>query len=150
MKKTALFVCLAAVLIACQSTDKKSTPAGELTKAQKDSSIVDSANFTTIQWLDTTSLDLGKVKEGDVVDVSYRFKNSGDKNLVIQDVVPGCGCTVPEKPEKPFLPGEQGVIRAKFNSAGRLGMNEKYITVKSNTTPDQQWILNFKVEVEKK
>lgn len=149
MKKTVLFVCLAAMLAACQSADQKSAT-GDLTKAQKDSSIIDSANFTTIQWLDTTSLDLGKVKDGDVVDVSYRFKNSGDKNLVIQDVVPGCGCTVPEKPEKPFLPGEQGVIRAKFNSGGRLGLNEKYITVKANTNPDQQWILKFKVEVEKK
>ena len=80
MKKL-LFVLVAAGLFACQSADKPIE--NELTQAQKDDARKDSANFTTIQWLDSTYLDLGKVKEGQVVEVSFRFKNSGTKNLVI-------------------------------------------------------------------
>ena len=99
MKKL-LFVLVAAGLFACQSADKPTED--KLTEAQKDNARKDSANFTTIQWLDSTYLDLGKVKEGQVVEVSFRFKNSGTKNLVIANVSASCGCTVPEKPEKTF------------------------------------------------
>ena len=39
-----------------------------------------------------------------------------------------CGCTVPEKPEKPFAPGEEGVIKAKFDSHGTsIGRNKKIL-----------------------
>ncbi|MEO8405457.1 MAG: DUF1573 domain-containing protein [Chitinophagaceae bacterium] len=149
MKKIAFLLCIAAtaLVVACNSADTKST--GGLTQAQKDSVGRDSANFTTIQWLDSTVLDLGKTKEGTVVDISYRFKNTGDKKLIIEDVRAGCGCTIPEKPEQPFAPGEQGVIRAKFNSAGKLGNNDKYVTVVANTKPDKETVLHFKVEVVK-
>ena len=148
MKKTGLLICLVAGLIACQSQDKK-IPAGALTQEQKDKAAADSANFTTIQWIDSSYHDFGKVKEGEVVEVNYRFKNSGNKPLVIQDVKPGCGCTIAEKLDKPFAPGEEGVVRAKFNSNGHPGTNEKYITVLANTNPDKTWILHFKVEVTK-
>ncbi|MEO5563769.1 MAG: DUF1573 domain-containing protein, partial [Chitinophagaceae bacterium] len=79
--------------------------------------------------------------------VSYRFKNSGNKSLVIEDVAAGCGCTVPEKPEQAFAPGEEGVIRAKFDSKGRVGTNNKFVTVTANTSPSKQQVLKFNVEV---
>ena len=149
MKKIGLALCIAAALVACQSADKKASP-GVLTQDQKDKAAIDTANFTTIQWIDSMYHDFGKVNEGDVVEVSYRFKNTGDKPLVVEDVIAGCGCTVPEKPEQAFAPGEQGVIRAKFNSNGHPGNNDKYVTVKANTKPDNQSILRFHVEVLKK
>jgi hypothetical protein len=88
------------------------------------------------------------VKEGQVVEVSYRFKNTGDKNLIIQNVSASCGCTVPEKPEKPFAPGEEGTVRAKFDSKGRPhGEARKEVYVNANTKPEQQHVLTFKVEI---
>lgn len=141
MKKTALILLLAAGMIGCQTTDKK--VGGELTKHNN---TPDPAYLTTLTWIDSTIQDLGKATEGQILEVSYRFKNTGDKNLVIEDVTAQCGCTVPEKPEKPFAPGEEGVIRAKFDSQGRLGPQDKHITVRANTA-QQSYSLNFKVEV---
>ena len=145
MKKL-LFVLVAAGLFACQAADKQTEK--ELTQEQKDNATKDSVNFTTIQWLDSTYRDLGKVKEGQVVEVSFRFKNSGTKNLVVANVTASCGCTVPEKPEKPFAPGEEGVIKAKFDSKGRPhGEARKEVYVTANTKPEFDTTLQFRVEI---
>ena len=146
MKKI-IFILLAAGFFACKSGDKE-TSKGQLTQEEKDKATKDSSNFTTIQWLDSTYKDLGKVKEGQIVEVSYRFKNSGDKNLVIANVTASCGCTVPEKPEKPFAPGKEGVIRAKFDSKGKpKGEARKEVFVNANTKPENLIPLSFRVEI---
>jgi hypothetical protein len=143
--KRIIFVLLATGLFACQNADQNSVKT--LTQAEKDSVVKDPANFTVIEWLDSTFQDLGKVKEGQVVEVSYRFKNAGTKNLVIADVRASCGCTVPEKPEKPIAPDEEGVIKAKFDSKGRpKGENRKDVFVTANT-PENTTQLSFKVEI---
>jgi hypothetical protein len=109
--------------------------------------MADSSSYTTVEWLDGTSQDLGKVAEGQVVEVSFRFRNAGKTNLIIEDVSAGCGCTVPEKPGRPYAPGEEGVIKAKFDSRGRKGPNDKYVTVKANTNPYRDHVLSFKIQV---
>ncbi|MET0635038.1 MAG: DUF1573 domain-containing protein [Chitinophagaceae bacterium] len=145
MKKI-LFVCLTAGLFACGAADKK---AGQtvLTPEQQTNAATDTANFTTIQWLDSTNSNLGTIKEGQVVEVSYRFRNSGTKNLIFASVNASCGCTVPEKPEKPYAPGEEGVIKAKFDSKGRPhGEAQKMVYVQANTDPSTT-TLSFKVNI---
>ncbi|MEO7522605.1 MAG: DUF1573 domain-containing protein [Ferruginibacter sp.] len=89
---------------------------------------------TTVQIIDSV-YDFGKTTEGEIVQYSYRFKNTGNKPLVVTDVHASCGCTVPEKPEKPVLPGETGFILVKFNSDHRPGETHKTITVNSNANP---------------
>jgi FKBP-type peptidyl-prolyl cis-trans isomerase 2 len=148
MKRVYIILAVAcAGFIACQSSDQKAaTPA--LTPEAKDLAKKDSANFTSIQWIDSTFKDLGKIAEGKVVEVAYRFKNSGTKPLVITNVYASCGCTVPEKPEKPYAPGEEGVIKAKFDSRGRpKGVQNKTVYVDANVDQAPQQ-LNFKVEIE--
>lgn len=145
MKRIFLFVIAATFFAACNMSDKKSGNTG-LSQEQKDKALKDSSSYTSIQWLDSTFLDLGKAKEGQIVDVSFRFKNTGTKNLVITDVSVGCGCTTPEKPQQPYAPGQEGVIKAKFNSENRAGVNTKQIYVSSNTNPNSQ-LLTFQVDV---
>jgi hypothetical protein len=89
---------------------------------------------TTVQIIDSV-YDFGEIAEGEVVEFSFRFKNSGDNPLVVTNVSASCGCTVPEKPEQPIRPGETGFIKAKFNSAGRPGESHKSIVVVSNAEP---------------
>jgi hypothetical protein len=57
---------------------------------------------------------------------------------------------VAEKPLEPVPPGEEGIIKAKFSSEGRVGVNEKQVMVTTNTKGRTHHSLNFKVEVEKK
>lgn len=143
MKKIWIIL-IAAGFAACGTSDKNSP---RLTAEEGRKSLADTANFTTIQWLDSTTQNLGKVKEGQVVEVRFRFKNTGDKNLIIENVSASCGCTVPETPDRPFAPGEEGVIKAKFDSNRRLGVNDKNVFVRANTKPELLHTLSFKVEV---
>jgi hypothetical protein len=69
------------------------------------------------------------------VEFSYRFKNTGTRPLVIVNASASCGCTVPQKPEKPILPGEIGFIKIVFDSKGRVGNAHKTVTVESNANP---------------
>ena len=89
---------------------------------------------TTVQIIDSV-YDFGKTTEGEIVQYSYRFKNTGNKPLVVTDVHASCGCTIPQKPEKPVMPGETGFILVKFNSEHRPGEAHKTITVNSNANP---------------
>ena len=137
-----VFVLLAA---ACGSSDQKNFSAVNNSAAMKDST-----QFTIIEWLDSTDKNFGKIPEGKKLDVAFRFKNAGDKPLIIQKVQPSCGCTVAEQPDKPVLPGEEGVIKASFNSEGRIGSNHKTLYVTANTKKTQSHELRFEVEVEKR
>jgi hypothetical protein len=167
--KNGLIIFLAALLvIACNNTDKKTaanTETANLTgKTVRGNAIdtgthqhtnptspaVDSANLTTIGWIDSMDLNMGKIVEGQDLEISYRFRNSGKKPLIISNVRAQCGCTIPETPKEPFAPGQQGVIKAKFSSAGRGGShNTKEVYVDANTNPATT-VLIFHVEVLKK
>ncbi|OSZ80039.1 hypothetical protein CAP36_01885 [Chitinophagaceae bacterium IBVUCB2] len=150
MKKVIFIFAIIVSIAACKNEDKKTTSGSttELTAEEKERSKTDSSNFTSIQWLDSTFLDLGKVKKGETVEVSFRFKNTGNKQLVIADVSAGCGCTIPEKPQQPFAPGEEGVIKAKFESKNQnVGPHQKPVYVTANTNTPNPILLNFKVEI---
>lgn len=77
--------------------------------------------------------DFGSIKQGDIVDHTFKFKNTGTQPLVISNVGVSCGCTVPAWTKEPVQPGKTGTISAKFNSAGKMGMQTKVLTVDSNS-----------------
>lgn len=110
----------------------------------------DSARYTTIQWLDSTR-DFGTIPEGQKLDVSFRFRNTGASPLVITNVRPSCGCTVADPTgQKPVAPGAEGSINATFNSEGHPGVNRKTLFVTANTKGSQNYSLHFTVVVNKK
>ncbi|MBP6415356.1 MAG: DUF1573 domain-containing protein [Chitinophagaceae bacterium] len=160
MKKVFFILFIGAGLVACKSEDKKTTPQvvnqDSLAKQKiidemngtSPAPVADPATYTTIQWLDSTYLDLGKQKEGKEIEISFRFKNTGTKNLVIETVTAQCGCTIPEKPEQPFAPGEEGVIKAKFNGSGH-DETRKQVYVKANISPDGADTLTFRAQLVK-
>ena len=76
--------------------------------------------------------DFGSIKQGDVVDHVFKFKNTGTQPLVISNVQASCGCTIPDWTKEPVAPGKMGMISAKFNSAGKQGMQTKVLTIESN------------------
>lgn len=81
-----------------------------------------------------TEHDFGKIKEGTMANYEFTFTNTGKAPLVLSNVQPSCGCTTPEWSKEPIMPGAKGVIKASFNSYGRPGSFQKYITVKSNAS----------------
>jgi hypothetical protein len=139
------FLVVAFFLLTAKKEQGSSKPPTISTVDQHAPTAEEVSNQTTIQWLDSVKT-VGKIKNGEKVEISFRFKNTGSKQLIIHSVIVSCGCTVAEKPEQPIAPGEEGVIKAEFNSAGRLGTNHKTITVQSNT-PGGASTLAFDVEV---
>ena len=146
MKYILMLLISGSLLASCGSTDQnKSAVKGVHTDA-----LTDSANFTALQWIDSTYQDIGKVKKGQVAEVTWRLRNVGNKPLVIAQVSPGCGCTVADKPEEPIMPGEEGKIKAKFESSGQHeGEHRKYLSVLTNTAQSTTHQLTFRVEVTK-
>jgi hypothetical protein len=150
MKYIFILFIVAGSLASCMGTDASSHLSKEdsLKHAQQMNAVSDTANYTTLQWVDSTYQNIGKVKKGQVAEVSWRLKNVGDKPLVIAQVSPGCGCTVADKPEEPIMPGGESVIRAKFNSSGQhAGEHQKYLSVTANTKNTTNYQLTFRVDV---
>ena len=81
---------------------------------------------------DVTEHNFDSIVQGDTVKYTFTFKNTGKSPLVISDVTVGCGCTVPKYSKEPIAPGKKGTIYVEFRSAGKMGQQEKPITVISN------------------
>jgi hypothetical protein len=90
--------------------------------------------------------DFGTINEGQVVEYTFSVKNTGAAPMVIQDAKPSCGCTVPDWTKQPIPPGGTGFVKAKFDSNGKPGIQNKTITVMANTYP-KQTVLRFKAMV---
>ena len=104
--------------------------------------------LTTIEWTEPKK-DLGTINEGQKLQIAFRLKNTGSAPLVLQSVVPGCGCTVADYPKEPIAPGKEAEITASFDSQGREGQQHKEITVTANTQQTSQHTLSFNVMVVK-
>ncbi len=81
------------------------------------------------------SHDFGTIKEGDIVEHVFKFKNTGDAPLIISSATASCGCTVPVWPKEPIAVGADAEIQVKFNSKGKPGIQNKTVTITANTFP---------------
>lgn len=81
-----------------------------------------------------TTHDFGKIMEGRQVSCDFVFTNKGKAPLILANVQPSCGCTVPEWPREPILPGQKSKIKAVYNPGSFKGAFTKGITVTSNAT----------------
>jgi hypothetical protein len=81
---------------------------------------------------DTAEHNFGDIKQGDIVEHTFTFTNTGTQPLIIERVDVTCGCTTPSYTKEPVMPGKTGTVTAKFNSAGKLGVQKKPITIHSN------------------
>ncbi|ARS35108.1 DUF1573 domain-containing protein [Pontibacter actiniarum] len=87
-----------------------------------------------------TEFNFGDITQGDVVEHTFNFKNTGTQPLVIERVDVSCGCTTPAWSKEPVMPGKTGFVTAKFNSAGKLGKQKKAITVHSNAADGAKYV----------
>ncbi|MFN4147121.1 MAG: DUF1573 domain-containing protein [Runella sp.] len=95
---------------------------------------------------DIKNFDFGTLKEGQEVEHSFKFKNTGDFPLIINNVSASCGCTIPQWPRDPIGPGEEAAILVRFNSRGKVGSQLKTVSIFANTNPATTDI-QFKAQV---
>lgn len=79
-----------------------------------------------------SSFAFGDITQGDVVTHIFTYENTGNEALVISSVRTSCGCTAPDWNREPLAPGEKTEMTIKFNSRGKMGMQNKIITITSN------------------
>ncbi len=75
--------------------------------------------------------DFGKVKVGEVKEVTLTFTNIGTRPLVLDEVHSSCDCTTVDWSKAPVMPGQKSTIKATY-TAKDPGMISKRVTVFSN------------------
>lgn len=73
------------------------------------------------------------IHQGEKVEHVFNFENTGDSPLIITNVQTTCGCTATNWEREPILPGSKSSIKVSFNSAGKMGRQNKVITIISNS-----------------
>ena len=91
--------------------------------------------------------DFGTLLQGEVVTYSFHFKNTGNAPLLISSVNSSCGCTVGSYPHEPIAPGKEGNIKVSYDSKSHFGMQNRTLTVMSNTMPAKT-VLRIKAKVQ--
>lgn len=87
-----------------------------------------------VMTFEETKFEFGDIHQGDKVEHVFAFENTGNEPLIITNVQVTCGCTASDWPKDPIAPGQESSITISFNSAGKLGMQNKVITIVSNAT----------------
>ena len=129
MKQLLFFVVIAVGGLVATSCNTAAKTPGDAAAVMQDSS-----RYTTIQWLDT-AIDFGTAKMGEVVSITFRCKNTGDKPLYLFNVQPSCGCTLADYTKEPIAPGQEGRIDAQFDTKkSHPGEVHKTVFVSANNS----------------
>ena len=93
--------------------------------------------------------DFGEVKEGKKVEYTFKIMNKGKSDLQIRSVKASCGCTAANPATNLIKPGADTDLKVVFDSTGKLGLQNKTITVISNDPNNATTILRISGNVSK-
>lgn len=99
--------------------------------AEKAQGAVSDLPLTSVSWSEEKH-DFGKITQGEKVQHTFRFTNTGENPLKIENVKPSCGCTTPDWTKEEVAPGSEGYVTVEFDSKGKSGVQNKSVTVTGN------------------
>jgi len=76
-------------------------------------------------------VDLGNVSKGEIAEAVFKLVNEGTEPLLVKSVRPTCGCTVADY-DREILPGAEGKVTAKLDTADFSGPVSKSILIMTN------------------
>lgn len=134
MKKLLMMALVATAFAACQQTSSQTVEekANEVNVAGAPAVLAEDAPEMKFE---KAIYDFGVITMGEKVHYDFKFKNTGKTPLIITNAEATCGCTVPDYPKTPIKPGEEGIIKVIFDSEGKMGMQDKQITLTTNANP---------------
>ena len=91
--------------------------------------------------------NFGKIIQGEKVSYSFKFKNVGQSDLIINDARGSCGCTIASYPKTAVVPGAESSIDVTFNTEGKRGFQTKTVTLSANTQPNTK-VLTIKAQIQ--
>ncbi len=132
MKKVCILALAAICFTACNQANTKTNESTDSPSTNVPAVLAEDAPKMIF---DKETFEFGAIVQGEKVQHDFKFKNTGKTPLIISNATATCGCTVPEYPTLPLKPGEEGVIKVVFNSQGKMGMQDKVVTITSNANP---------------
>lgn len=132
MKKLMLALSILATMSFTACKSKASDKVDETKKETAEEQTSNSESFPIMKF-DEQEFDFGTVEEGDVVEHTFKFTNTGEAPLIISNATASCGCTVPTYTEGAIKPGENGELLVKFNTTGKPNKQMKAIRITANT-----------------
>ncbi len=144
MKRSFLWLFIMVGLLACNEPTTTSEKKVEEMKTEDVASIIRNPvsasdivdpDFVPKMTFEETTFDFGTVQAGDKVEYTFKFKNTGEVPLLINDARSTCGCTVPSFPKDYVKPGKSGEVKVVFDTKNLKGTQSKPITIVANTYP---------------
>jgi len=142
MKKV-LFVAACSLVLAATSVNAQTDKVAPATAAPAPA---DNKNAPEMVF-ESLEFNFGTIKQGESVTHEFVLVNNGKEDLIITNAQGSCGCTVPLYPKEPIAKGGKGTIKVTFNSAGKMGLQDKTVTITSNAK-NSPVILHLKGTVE--
>ncbi|MGM0496458.1 MAG: DUF1573 domain-containing protein [Bacteroidota bacterium] len=105
-------------------------------------------NAPTVEF-EKTTYDFGTEKQNSKVTHTFKFKNTGKRDLKIRKIRATCGCTTAEPSRTVIPPGKSDSLKAVFSTGSRSGNQKKLIYFISNDPENSNVRLTFKGEVAK-
>src|SRR5690554_1222442 len=93
--------------------------------------------------VDKEVYDYGTIKKGANGTGEFTITNTGNAPLIISRAKGSCGCTVPEWPKEPIMPGASSVMSVRYDTK-RVGPINKSVTVSSNATNGETKVVRIK------
>jgi hypothetical protein len=159
IKKFSLLVAVGLLVMttACKKTNESENSPATDTISVQPSATANGSNTTTANTppvdgkyptitFEHEEHDFGTIQQGDKVVYDFKFKNTGEADLMITSARGSCGCTVPDYPKTPIKVGESGKIHVWFTSAGKHGETSKTVTLLCNTKEGNK-ILTIKANI---
>ena len=98
------------------------------------------ANAPKIAFSEST-FEFQQIKQGEKVEHVFTITNNGKSDLIIRKVKASCGCTAVSPEDRVIAAGASTTMKVIFNSAGKVGKQNKTITVISNDPVQSRSIL---------
>ncbi|WP_041263848.1 DUF1573 domain-containing protein [Bernardetia litoralis] len=162
---TFLILGMSSLFVACSgeksseaSTDETSSASAEITNTVTDDASTPTTTETKTENTEVAAAlaaiefeekqhDFGNIKQGETVDHTFKFTNTGESPLLITNVKGSCGCTASNWTKEPVAPGADGSVTLSFNSTGKVGAQNKTATITANIEGNTT-VISFKGNVE--
>ncbi|WP_299706021.1 DUF1573 domain-containing protein [uncultured Pontibacter sp.] len=152
MKKNFLLALALGTAMTVTSCDQNNTTDSEATTAETTAAVAQpqqvenpnvvatgqtaNAENAAVMSFQETEYDFGTIKEGEVVEHTFKFTNTGKAPLIIESASASCGCTAPDWTKTPVAPGEEGQVKVRFDSRNKPGQQSPTVTIRANTEPN--------------
>jgi len=125
-------VIFALAFAACSTASFAQMPAPQAQDMGKETAKKVDKNAPKFEFIGGDTHDFGNLTDQKDAEYFFKFKNVGKTPLIITNASASCGCTVPEFPKEPVLPGKTGQLKVTFHTAGKSGPFDKTVFIQSN------------------